>query len=154
MNVEPASAGGTKCGMKISARISNEGGRNDVSLSTNGNVHPIDIPAKPGGSGSKATGGELLFLALATCTCNDIYREASARGIDVVGVEVQVDGEFGAAGEPARNITYRAKIKARGVAEQQAMELLEHTDRMAEVQNTLRTGIHVRLVEKEIELVT
>lgn len=86
-------------------------------------------------------------------TCNDIYREASARGIDVVSVEVQVDGEFGSAGEPARNITYRAKIKVRGVAEQQAMALLECTDTVAEVHNTLRKGGDVRLIGRAVELV-
>ena len=139
--------------MKIRARISNEGGRNDISLSTNDNVHAIEVAAKADGRGSKANGGELLFLALATCYCNDVYREAAARGIDVVGVEVEVDGEFGSAGEPARNITYRAKIKARGVSEQQARELLEHTDCMAEVHNTLRGGIDVRLAGKQVELV-
>jgi organic hydroperoxide reductase OsmC/OhrA len=139
--------------MKISARIANEAGRNDVSLSTNDRVHSIDIPAKADGRGSTANGGELLFLALATCYCNDIYREASAKGVDVVGVEVEVDGEFGSAGEPARSISYRAKIKTRGATEQQVTELLEHTDTVAEIHNTLRKGIDVRLAEKQIELV-
>ena len=139
--------------MKISARIHNEAGRNDVCLSTNETVHSIEIPAKAEGRGSKANGGELLFLALATCYCNDVYREAAARGIEVVGVEVQVDGEFGAAGEPARNISYRAKIKARGATEQQVMELLEHTDSVAEVQNTLRRGTEARLVGRDVEVI-
>ena len=139
--------------MKILARINNEGGRNDVSLSTNENVHPIDIPAKAGGAGSKANGGELLFLALATCCCNDLYREAAARGIEVVSAEIEVGDEFGSAGEPARNIIYRARIKARGATEQQVMELLEHTDSVAEVHNTLRKGIDVRLVGKRVEVV-
>ena len=139
--------------MKIHARISNEGGRNDVSLSTNDNVHSIDIPAKTGGPGSAANGGELLFLALATCYCNDVYREASAKGIDVAGVEVEVNGEFASRGEPARNVTYRAKLKVRRATEQQAMELLELTDTVAEVHNTLRKGIDVRLIGRHVEVV-
>jgi organic hydroperoxide reductase OsmC/OhrA len=139
--------------MKISARMTNEGGRNEVTLCTNDNVHSINVPAKAGGHGSKANGGELLFLALAACYCNDVYREASAKGVDVVGVEVDVDGEFGAAGEPAGKISYRAKIKARGASEQQVMELLEHTDRVAEIHNTLRKGIDVRLAGAKVEFV-
>ena len=138
--------------MKISARIRNEGGRNDVSLSTNESGHSIDIPAKPDGRGSKANGGELLFLALASCYCNDVYREAAARGVDVLGIEVEVDGEFGSPGEPARNISYRAKVKVRGATEQETIELLKHTDTVAEVHNTLRKGIDIRFVGKEIEL--
>jgi organic hydroperoxide reductase OsmC/OhrA len=139
--------------MKISARITNEGSRNDISPSTNDKAHSIDISAKAAGKGSKANGGELLFLALATCYCNDVYREAASRGIDVLGVEVEVDGEFGSAGEPARNISYRAKIKTRGATEQQVMELLEHTDSVAEVQNTLRKGIDVRLANRDVEII-
>jgi organic hydroperoxide reductase OsmC/OhrA len=139
--------------MKIRARVSNEGGRNDVSLSTNDNVHSIDIPAKTGGKGSQANGGELLFLALATCYCNDIYREASARGITVLGVDVEVDGEFGSAGEPARNIKYRVRLKARGATEQQARELLKHTDTVAEIHNTLRKGVEVRLDVQQVEII-
>lgn len=139
--------------MKISARINNEGGRNEVSLWTNDNVQSIEIAAKADGRGSRANGGELLFLALATCYCNDIYREASAKGVDVVGVEVEVEGEFGAAGEPARNISYRANIRARGASEEQVTELLEHTDRVAEIHNTLRKGVEVRLARRQIEVV-
>jgi uncharacterized OsmC-like protein len=42
----------------------------------------------------------LLFLALATCYCNDIFREAAKQGLKIDGVEVKVEGEFGAEGEP------------------------------------------------------
>jgi uncharacterized OsmC-like protein len=35
-----------------------------------------------------------LFLALATCYCNDIYREAAKRNIKVDSVEVEVEGTF------------------------------------------------------------
>jgi hypothetical protein len=46
----------------------------------------------------------MLFLALASCQCNDIYREAKKRGMAVELVEVGGSGEFGAGGETARNI--------------------------------------------------
>jgi len=135
--------------MKISARVQNSEGQHQVTLSTNENVHSIDIPPKPAGFGSSANGGELLFLALATCYCNDIYREAAKRGIKVERVEVEVDGDFGAEGEPARNVTYRAAVTAQA-SEQQVRELMKHTDQVAEIQNTLRVGLPVTLSDLRI----
>ncbi len=55
-----------------------------------------------------------------------------------------MEGDFGAEGEPARNVTYRAKVTAQaGAAEIQ--ELMRQTDRVAEIQNTLRAGTPVTL---------
>jgi organic hydroperoxide reductase OsmC/OhrA len=139
--------------MQIRASISNEQGHNRVTLCTNENERSLDIPPKSSGFGSSANGGELLFLALATCYCNDVYREAGKSGIDVLGVDVEVDGEFGAPGEPARNITYRTRIRARGAGRKQLAELLQRTDTLAEVHNTLRAGTDVRLVGQDIEIV-
>ena len=137
--------------MKISARILNGHGRNDITLATNAQAHSIQIAARTTGSGSTANGGELLFLALATCYGNDIYREAAKRGIDVEQIEVEVAGEFGAEGEPARNVTYGAKVWARA-SDEAIRELMSHTDQVAEVQNTLRGGTAVIL--GRIETVT
>jgi len=94
--------------MRISAKIQNSNVKHVVVLQTNGTAHTISIPPKSTGFGSKANGGELLFLALATCYCNDIYREASHRAMTVVTVEVTVEGDFGGESEPARNIIYSA----------------------------------------------
>ena len=130
--------------MKISARVENSHSHHHVTLATNDQPHTLDIPPKATGYGSSANGGELLFLALATCYGNDIYREAAARGIEVTAVEVEVSGDFGAPGEPARHITYRAKVTGRGsAAELEA--LARHTDSVAEIQNTLRAGAAVHL---------
>ena len=98
-------------------------------------------------------GGELLFLALATCYCNDIHREATKRGIEVTRVEVEVTGEFGAAGEPARGVTYRAKVEARA-SEKEIRDLMAHTDRVAEIQNSLRLGTNVTLVDADARSMT
>jgi organic hydroperoxide reductase OsmC/OhrA len=130
--------------MKISARIQSGRGQHDITLATNDQPHSIQIPPKATGFGSSANGGELLFLALATCYCNDIYREAAKRGVSVERVEVKVSGEFGAEGEPARTVAYEAKVWARA-PEQAIRELMTHTDRVAEVQNTLRSGMAVTL---------
>jgi hypothetical protein len=45
---------------------------------TGNKEQPLGIPAKAEGSSSSLNEGELLFLALATCYCNDIYREATS----------------------------------------------------------------------------
>jgi len=134
--------------MKISARVENSQGRYDVTLRTNDNAHSIDIPPKSTGFGSSANGGELLFLALATCYCNDIYREAAKRGIRVEQVEVEVAGDFGAEGEPATNVTYSAKVAAEA-SEEEIQALMRDTDRVAEIQNTLRAQTPVMLASIE-----
>ena len=135
--------------MKISARVENSKDQHQVVLTTNGNSRSIVIPPKAGGFGSSANGGETLFLALATCYCNDLYREAAKRNIQVDKVEVEVLGDFGAAGEPAKNVTYRAKVHARG-DEAEIRVLMEYTGTVAEIQNTLRVGTAVKLSEVEV----
>lgn len=123
--------------MQISAQIQNSKGSHQVVLKTGDHAHSIAIPTKSTGYGSSTNGGELLFLALATCYCNDIYREAAKRGIQVDYVEVQVNGEFGAEGEPAKNVAYQAKVAA-NAREEEILDLMRFTDHMAEIQNTLR----------------
>lgn len=135
--------------MKTSAKVENSKDNHQVTLQTNDNVHSIVIPPKSTGYGSSANGGELLFLALATCYCNDIYREAAKRNIKVERVEVEVDGDFGAEGEPARNVTYRAKVFAQA-SEDEIREMMKFTDTVAEIQNTLRVGMAVVLAETEV----
>ena len=135
--------------MKISARVENSKDNHQVTLQTNDNVHSIGIPPKSTGYGSSANGGELLFLALATCYCNDIYREAAKRNIHVEKVEVEVNGDFGAEGEPAKNVTYRAKVFA-NASEEDIREMMKFTDTVAEIQNTLRDGRPIVLSDIEV----
>ena len=135
--------------MKISARVQNSQGQHHVALRTDGHVHSLTIPPKPTGFGSSANGGELLFLALATCYCNDIYREAAKRGLKVEQIEVEVEGDFGAEGEPAKNVTYRAQVTAQA-SEADIRELMISTDRVAEIQNTLRVETPVTLSAMEV----
>jgi organic hydroperoxide reductase OsmC/OhrA len=136
--------------MKIAAHVQNSYNQHRVTLSTNDNAHSIEIPSRSTGYGSSANGGELLFLALATCYCNDIYREAAKRGIEITAVEVMVDGDFGAKGEPARNVTYRVKVTGKaGAAELEA--LARHTDTVAEIQNTLRAATPATLSHITVE---
>ncbi|HTP10259.1 MAG TPA: OsmC family protein [Anaerolineae bacterium] len=135
--------------MKISAIVHNSEGQHHVTMRTNDSERSLSIPPKSTGFGSSANGGELLFLALATCYCNDIYREASKRGLKVERIEVEVNGEFGAEGEPAQNITYRAKVTAQA-GEEQVRNLMSYTDQVAEIQNTLRVETPVTLSSIEV----
>lgn len=134
--------------MKFSARVENSKNTHKVAMQAGDAGHSIDIPPRESGYGSSASGGELLFLALATCYCNDIYREAAKKNIKVESVNVEVEGDFPAAGEPAQNIIYKAKVVA-DADEQELRDLLKFTDTVAEVQNTLRTATPVVLVEIE-----
>ena len=135
--------------MKITATVENSKDNHQVTLRTNDNVHSIEIPPKSTGYGSSANGGELLFLALASCYCNYIYREAAKRNIKVERVEVNVEGDFGVEGEPAKNVTYSAKVHADG-SEDEIRELMKFTDTVAEIQNTLRVANAVTLNKIEI----
>lgn len=135
--------------MWIRARVENRHHHHHVTVTTGESSHALAIAAKPGGHGSATNGGELLCLALATCYCNDIYREAAARGIVVEAVEVEAEAEFGGPGEPAKSVRYRANIQARGSAEA-VRALAIHTDTVAEVQNTLRTPPRVELTDVHV----
>jgi uncharacterized OsmC-like protein len=136
--------------MNITARIANRKGEHQVLLSTAGNEHSLAVPPKQDGFGSSVNGGELLFLALATCYCNDLYREAKKRNIQIEAVEVEVSGEFGREGEVARNITYSAAVVANAPQEEIAA-LMRHTDSVAEIQNTLRQSSAVVLARCEAQ---
>jgi len=133
--------------LKISAQVSSSQHRHDVTLKTNNAAHAITIAPKASGFASSANGGELLFLALATCYCNDIYREGARKNIAVQRVAVEVSGEFGdAPGSAAQNITYSAVVEAKA-SEADILELMRYTDTVAEIQNTLRLAMPVTLTE-------
>lgn len=130
--------------MLISAAVDNRFERHQITLTTSGKSHTLEIQPRASGLGSSANGGELLCLAMATCYCNDIYREAAKRGIEVTGVEVQADAEFESEGAPATRLSYRVVVRA-NAPEASIRELITHTDKVAEVQNTLRLGLPVTL---------
>jgi uncharacterized OsmC-like protein len=129
--------------MKFSASIKNSSKEHQVTLKVGEKEQSIPIAPRATG-GSSVTGGELLFLALATCFCNDIYREGAKRGITVSSVEVEVNGNFEAERQPASNIVYRVKVDA-DASEEKLQELIVYVDSIAEIQNTLRLGTPVKL---------
>jgi uncharacterized OsmC-like protein len=130
--------------MKMSANIKSARDCHETLVETNGATKTLSIAPKANGFGSSVNGGELLLLSLATCFCNDIYREAAKRNITVNSVEVTCTGEFGGEGEPGFNFSYKANVKADASAEEIA-DLLRHTDQIAEIHNTLRKGMAISL---------
>ncbi len=131
--------------MNISATIKNSFQKNDISVKTEDNQKSIEISSKSDGFGSSVNGGELLFLALATCFCNDLYREALKRKMTLESVEVTVSGKFENEGESAKEISYQAHVEAKNHSEDEIAELIQFVDSIAEIHNTLRKGIPIEL---------
>lgn len=130
--------------MRITARVRNARDDHRVVVATDGRSQALAVAAKPTGQGSAVSGGEFLMLALATCYCNDLYREAGRKGIAIDAVEVEAQADFTGVGVAASNVTYRARIVS--TAPQPDIDaLLRETDVVAEVQNTLRTARTVTL---------
>ena len=131
--------------MEIAATVVHRAGEHQVTLRTDGAEHRLSVAAKPVGGGSATNGGEFLMLALATCYCNDLYREAARLGMRLDEVRVQASAEFAGIGLAARNVRYHASVKSNAPAADMA-RLLREPDAVAEVHNTLRQGVPVTLV--------
>jgi uncharacterized OsmC-like protein len=105
----------------------------------------LTVPPKESGSGSSVNGGEFLMLALATCYCNDLYREAARLGIPITGCEVVAKAQFNGVGLAAEAVMYAARVESPASAND-IERLLMETDRLAEIHNTLRAGCAVKRV--------
>ena len=131
--------------IKFIAKIHNQENQHLVSLQTGNQEYSIEIAPKASGFGSKMNGGEALLLAIATCYCNDIYREAKQVGIVVRQVSVEVDGNYdGEPGHLIEDIVYHVSVEA-DASEEEIEKLIRHTDTVAEIHNTLRQGTKVSL---------
>jgi organic hydroperoxide reductase OsmC/OhrA len=131
--------------MEISATVTSAASAHEVLVRTGTATQSLAIPAKASGRGSSVNGGEFLMLALATCYCNDLYREAERLGVPIEGATVEATAEFPGIGLAATNIRYRAVIQSSAGVEAVAL-LLRETDAVAEVHNTVRTGVAVKLL--------
>jgi uncharacterized OsmC-like protein len=127
--------------MQIRAQVRNAPGQHAASVCTAGTERTLDLPGKATG-GSAVNGGEFLMLALATCYCNDLYREAARLGLVLDGVEVEASADFDGIGLGATHVRYRARVQS-SAPEAAIAELLRQTDAVAEVHNTLRAGVAV-----------
>lgn len=130
--------------MNLSATIKSRLNHIETIVQTNDTAKTITIPPKFSGYGSSINGGELLLLSLATCFCNDIYREAGKRNMIISDVEVIVTGEFGAEGEAGSNFHYKANVVS-DASPAEIKALIEHTDKVAEIHNTLRKGLNISI---------
>jgi organic hydroperoxide reductase OsmC/OhrA len=133
--------------MLISATVKSSPSSHQAEVRTGEAVQSLLVRPKATGRGSSINGGEFLMLALATCYCNDLFREAARLGIPVEAAEVEASAEFPGVGLAATNIRYRAKIESSASAGAVA-RLLRETDAVAEVQNTLRAGVPVELISR------
>ncbi|WP_374585877.1 OsmC family protein [Pseudoduganella sp.] len=129
--------------MKITATVRSSPQAHEAHVATNGVAQTLPVPAKSTGQGSAVNGGEFLMLALATCYCNDVYREAERLHIPVEAVHVEASADFPGRGLAATNIRYYARITS-SAPDDVIAALLRQTDAVAEVQSTLRSGAVVR----------
>lgn len=135
--------------MQITAIVTNSATGHEVIVRTGNSAQPLSVPPKSSGKGSAINGGEFLMLALATCYCNDLYREAERLAVPIEGVEVEASAEFPGIGLAATNITYRATVSS-SASSSVVAQLLRETDAVAEIHNTVRAGVPVELVRREV----
>ena len=98
-----------------------------------------DRPAASGGGGLGFNGGQLLYLAIAACWSNDLYREAATMHIELDGVEVTVDGDFPARGSGSTPISVDVFVRS-SAPEDRVRELIAEVDRVAEIPRAIREG--------------
>jgi uncharacterized OsmC-like protein len=132
--------------MEVSASIKSKIHLHQTVVQTNGSSKQITITPKSSGFGSSVNGAALLLLSIASCFCNDIYREADKRKIAFSGIEATVTGEFGAEVEPGSNLKYKTNMVA-DAPPAKINDLINYTDKIAEIHNTLRRGITISLVK-------
>jgi putative redox protein len=108
----------------------------------------IDRSESAGGLGIGFNGGELLLLAIGACYTNDLFREAAKKNMTLKSVRVDVDGDWG--GEPVRaqNVVFSVRAEAKAT-ENEIRDLIEHTDKVAEIHNSLRMATKVSLGRTE-----
>lgn len=109
----------------------------------------VDRPTEGGGGELGFNGGQLLYLAVAGCISNDLFRDARAAGIELSNVRVRVSGDF--VDEPAVSDEIRYEVEVAGNApEDRLRALVDQVDEIAEIPNSLRHGTNVRLVGAKV----
>jgi putative redox protein len=109
----------------------------------------VDRPIVAGGHGRGFSGGQLLYLSVAACISNDLYREAAARGITLSDVALTVDGDFPGRGQPSTPI--EVSLEVTGDASQEDLaELVDEVERLAEIPASMRGATLVRIVSRKL----
>jgi len=130
--------------VEITATVRSSADEHEAIVATNNISQSLSVPAKSSGKGSAINGGEFLMLAVATCYCNDVYREAERLRIPVEAVFVEASADFPGPGLAATNIRYKVRVRS-SAPEDVIADLLRKTDAVAEVHNTIRQGVAVKL---------
>lgn len=113
-----------------------------------GRAVSIDRAAVAGGLGIGFNGGELLLLSVGACYCNDLFREADRMNLKITNVQIEVEANWG--GEPVRATDLELSVRVEGPSSREDIErLIQHTDRIAEIPNSLRYGTEVKLRSPE-----
>ena len=108
-----------------------------------------DRPIAAGGRGLGFNGGQLLYLAVAACVSNDLYREAATRGITLRAVAIDVDGDFPARGAPSTPIEITLSVTG-DASQAELAALIDEVDRVAEIPNSIRGTTPVTIVKREL----
>jgi len=104
----------------------------------------VDRPVAAGGGGLGFNGGQLLYLSIAACWSNDLYREAATMGIELDGVEITVDGDFPSRGSGSTPITVDVLVRS-AATEEQVRELIAEVERVAEIPRAIQEGPPIEL---------
>jgi uncharacterized OsmC-like protein len=103
-----------------------------------------DRPSAAGGGGLGFNGGQLLYLSIAACWSNDLYREAAAMGVELDGVEITVDGDFPARGSGSTPITVDLVVRS-SAPEARIRELIAEVEQVAEIPRTIRDSTQIEV---------
>ena len=103
-----------------------------------------DRAAAAGGGGLGFNGGQLVYLAIAACWSNDLYREATTMGIELDGVEITVDGDFPARGSGSTPISLDVVVRSTA-PEDRVQQLIAEVERVAEIPRAIREGPEIRV---------
>lgn len=104
----------------------------------------VDRSVEGGGDGVGFNGGQLLYLAIAACVSNDLFREADAAGIRLHTVAITVDGDFSGVPATSTEVTYDVELSG-DAGENVLRSLVQRVDSIAEIPNSLRHGTSVVL---------
>ena len=103
-----------------------------------------DRPTASGGGGLGFNGGQLLYLSIAACWSNDLYREAATMGIELDGVEITVDGDFPARGSGSTPISVEVVVRS-SAPEARVRALIAEVERVAEIPRAIRDATAIRV---------
>ena len=103
-----------------------------------------DRPTAAGGGGLGFNGGQLLYLSIAACWSNDLYREAATMGIELDGVEITVDGDFPARGSGSTPVSVEVVVRS-SAPEALVRALIAEVERVAEIPRAIRDATAIRV---------